>query len=221
MFKTETHLHTSPVSRCAKLSAKEMLEAYKAAGYTTVFVTNHFAEYHYPDGLTYSEYVDYYFNGYEEAKAVGDEIGLTVLFAVELTLRGNHYLLYKTDKAFFLAIPDIFKMQVKDFYAYAKEKGVTVIEAHPYRDGNCFPTLDACDGIEAINANPRHENFDEKCLALAREHSLPISAGSDAHRDEDIGLAAMVSEEPITSVDEYVELLLSGKLRIMREGVLL
>ena len=221
MFKTETHLHTPPVSTCGKIPANEMIRAYKEAGYETVFVTNHFAEYHFPQGFSFPEYVDDYFNGYEEAKALGDEIGLTVLFAVELTLRGNHYLLYGTDKAFFLAIPNIFKMQVTEFYAYAKANGVAVIQAHPFRDGNCFPTLDACDGIEAVNANPRHENFDEKCLALAREHSLPISAGSDAHRWEDIGLAAMVSDEPIASVEQYVELLLSGKLRLMKGEALL
>lgn len=221
MFKTETHLHTSPVSRCAKLSAKEMLEAYKAAGYTTVFVTNHFAEYHWPEGLSYPEYIDYFFQGYDEARAIGDGIGLTVLFAVELTLRGNHYLLYHTDKAFFLAVPHIFTMQVQEFYAYAKEKGVTVIQAHPYRDGACYPTPEYADGIEAINANPRHENFDEKCLALAREYDLPISAGSDAHQTVDIGLVAMISDVPITSVSEYLSLLFSGKLRIMKGDTVL
>ena len=221
MFKTETHLHTPPVSTCGKIPANEMIRAYKEAGYETVFVTNHFAEYHYPDGLSFPEYVDYYFGGYEEARRVGDEIGLTVLFAVELTLRGNHYLLYNTDKEFFLAIPDIFSMQVKDFYDYARAHGVTVIQAHPFRDGNCFPTLDAIDGIEAVNANPRHENFDEKCFALAKEHNLPMTAGSDAHRWEDIGLAAMVSDEPIASVEQYVELLLSGKLRLMKGEALL
>lgn len=221
MFKTETHLHTPPVSRCAKLSAKEMLTAYKAAGYETVFVTNHFAEYHWPEGLLYPAYIDYFFSGYDEAKAVGDEIGLTVLFAAELSLRGNHYLLYNTDKAFFLAIPDIFKMQIKDFYSYAKAHGVTVIQAHPYRDGNCFPTPEAADAIEVINANPRHENFDEKCLALAKEHGLPMTAGSDAHQTPDIALAAVVSDTPIHSVDEYLSLLFGGKLRLMKNGEIL
>lgn len=221
MFKTETHLHTPPVSTCAKLPTDVMLRAYKEAGYETVFVTNHFAEYHFPAGLTFPEYVDYYFNGYEEAKAIGDEIGLTVLFAVELTLRGNHYLLYNTDKAFFLAIPDIFTMQISEFYAYAKANGVTVIQAHPFRDGKCYPTPDAADAIEAINANPRHENFDEKCIALAKEHNLPMTAGSDAHQTPDIALAAMLSAEPIRSIKEYLDLLFEGKLQMMKGDLVL
>ena len=42
MFKTETHLHTSEVSRCGQVSAAEMIELYKEAGYSTVFVSDHF-----------------------------------------------------------------------------------------------------------------------------------------------------------------------------------
>ena len=41
MLKYETHLHTSPVSKCAKASVRESLEFYKKAGYAGVFITNH------------------------------------------------------------------------------------------------------------------------------------------------------------------------------------
>ena len=41
MYKTETHLHTSEVSRCGKVSAAEMISRCKDAGYTTVFVSDH------------------------------------------------------------------------------------------------------------------------------------------------------------------------------------
>ena len=216
MFKTETHLHTSPVSSCAKLSPEEMIRAYKDKGYTTVFVSDHFSLYHYPKGMSFKEYVDYFIGGYTAAKRVGDEIGICVLFSVELTLNGNHYLLYGADKEFLLLRPDIFEMPTEDFYAHAKAHGVTVIQAHPYRDGKCFPTPASADGIEALNANPRHENFDEKCLALAKEYRFPITAGSDAHREEDIGVAAMLSDTPITSVEQYVSLLFEGKLRLRK-----
>ena len=77
------------------------------------------------------------------------------------------------------------------------------------------------DGIEVINANPRHENYEDKAFELARQYNLPMTAGSDAHKPEDIGLAAMISEEPITSGEQYLNLLKSGKLRLMRGGILL
>ena len=42
MFKTETHLHTSEGSGCARMSAEEMVMAYHNAGFKTLFISNHF-----------------------------------------------------------------------------------------------------------------------------------------------------------------------------------
>ena len=42
MYKYETHLHTSPVSVCARVEVRETLEFYKSLGYDGVFITNHF-----------------------------------------------------------------------------------------------------------------------------------------------------------------------------------
>ena len=42
MFKTETHLHTAEVSRCSRLHALDIIKLYKAEGYSTVFVSDHF-----------------------------------------------------------------------------------------------------------------------------------------------------------------------------------
>ena len=44
MYKTEPHLHTSEVSLCGKISAEEMIKLYSKAGFSTVFVTDHFTE---------------------------------------------------------------------------------------------------------------------------------------------------------------------------------
>ena len=59
----ETHLHTAPVSRCARASVRESLEFYKELGYEGVFITNHFI-----DGnigcdrnLPYEERIEFYF----------------------------------------------------------------------------------------------------------------------------------------------------------------
>ena len=43
-FLYETHLHTSPVSKCASASVKDSLEFYKSIGYDGVFITNHFID---------------------------------------------------------------------------------------------------------------------------------------------------------------------------------
>ena len=44
MYLYETHLHTAPMSGCAKVGIRETLEYYQSAGYAGVFLTNHFLD---------------------------------------------------------------------------------------------------------------------------------------------------------------------------------
>ena len=44
MYRYETHLHTSPVSKCARAGVRESLLFYKRLGYDGVFITNHFLD---------------------------------------------------------------------------------------------------------------------------------------------------------------------------------
>ena len=44
MYRYETHLHTSPVSKCARASVRESVEFYKSIGYDGIFITNHFID---------------------------------------------------------------------------------------------------------------------------------------------------------------------------------
>ena len=59
---------------------------------------------------------------------------------------------------------------------------------------------------------------DEQVLALAKKYNLLMSAGSDAHRTEDIAGAAVLSPYDIQTVDRYLELLKSGEAKLMKNG---
>lgn len=221
MFKTETHLHVSEISPCSKLSAREMIELYAEAGYSTVFVSDHLKStfFNKHPELSWQECVDKFFYGYDMAKKAGEELGVNVLISAELTYdySPNHYLLYGFDKFFFYGLPNLFTMPKEDFYKYAKAHGVTVVQAHPYRDGKNTPdSPDIIDAIEAHNANPRHDNFSEKCFAYAGTHGLPTTGGSDSHRLEDIALGGVITDVEITTPEQYVELLMAGKLEIIK-----
>lgn len=221
MYKIETHLHTKPASTCGKLEPEEMIRLYHEAGYSTVFVSDHFAEHHFAqwgEDCSWQEKVGHMYEGYLRAKAVGERLGMHVLFSPELSLGANHFLLYHADLAFLTQREDYFQMTPEEFYPIAKAHGITVIQAHPFRDEKCTPYPLCADGFEVINSNPRHENFDEKTIALAKEYPLLLSAGSDAHRLEDIGGAAVVSPYEITTTAEYLALLKSGKAKLMKWG---
>lgn len=218
MYKTETHLHTYPVSACSKLCPEELIRLHKEAGYDTVIISDHFARYHYEKmeaylgkPLTWEEYVDAFSSGYEMAKRAGEQYGLRVLYSVELTLDVDHFLLYGADRSFLMLRQDIFGLTAAELYAHAKKHGVTVIQAHPLRDEKCTPHPDCVDGFEIFNSHPRHRNHNEEVLAIADQYpQLLRTAGSDVHQSVDVGGTAVLSEEPITSVEDYLALLRSG-----------
>ena len=222
MYKTETHMHVSDVSRCSRLTAAEMVERYHRAGYTTLMIADHLKKSHFErwGDMPWEQQVDWFLSGYENAKAAAQPLGMHVIFSAELELADsrNHYLLYGIDGEFLKNCPDILNWDMATFYPYAKERGVTIVQAHPYRDGVCFPTPEYVDGFEVHNSNPRHENFTDKAIETARQYGKPMTAGSDAHREEDVALTGVMTEQPIVTAEDYVTALSGGKLHIIREG---
>jgi len=107
-------------------------------------------------------------------------------------------------------------MRVEEFYKIAKEHNVLVIQAHPFRDGICFPTKECVDGFEVFNSNPRHQDFSEKSKKCAIENDLYMIAGSDSHRIEDLGKSGILSDCEITSEEGFINLVKSGKFKILK-----
>ena len=221
-YLTETHLHTSEVSRCGHLSAVEMVDRYLAAGYHTVFVSDHFGSGYCErlGDMPWDEVVHYFLTGYRMAKERGDEVGLTVLPSVEIQLSAsrNHYLLYGNVEAFLLAHEGVYKLPPEEFYRLAKAEGVYVVQSHPYRDGACCPTPECIDGMEIYNSNPRHEDYSPRTKEFALEHGLSLSSGSDAHREEDVCHGGLITDYPIESGEDLIRALTSGEARVYYNG---
>lgn len=218
MFKTETHLHLCEVSPCAQLSAEEMIRLYAEAGYHTVFVSDHLKDR--CGDIPTEQKADLFMAGYEAAVRAGEKYGVTVLFAAELQLNESpkHFLLYNIDRAFLMGAMERFDLSIAEFYAYAKTHGVTVVQAHPYRDGLTEPTdAESIDALEAYNSNPRHDNLTPKAVEYAKANGLPMTGGSDAHRTEDVGLGGVITPFPIESAEDYVRALMQGEIEIIGE----
>ena len=220
MFKTETHLHTAETSPCGKVPAAEMVQKYYDAGYKTLFISDHFYTKYFESlgNISWEEKIKKFLAGYEQAKAVGEELGMHILPAAELRLDGsdNDYLLYGVDEAFLNSLSNALDMSIEDFYAYAKEHGVTVIQAHPLRDHKCTPTPEFVDGLEAHNGNPRHENFTDKVMELAIKYDKLVTGGSDAHRPQDVGSSGILTEKEICTAKDYIDVLLEGNFTIIK-----
>lgn len=223
MFKTETHLHTAETSPCSRIGAAEMVRRYKDAGYSTIFVTDHFqlstiGSY---EDATWEEKTKRFLEGYYVAKREGDRIGVNVLLGAEFNFieAPNDYLAYGISKEFFDKYPDLHTYGIEKFSKVAHENGVFIIQAHPYRDGYGYPTPDYIDAVEVCNTNPRHEDYNEKISAFAKENHLPFSGGSDAHRDADIGRGGIETETEIKTVEEFIDLIKTGNVNVIRGDV--
>ncbi len=218
MFKTETHLHTLEGSACGLIRAAEMVRRYHKAGYSTLFITDHFAPKFFKslgEELTWEEKVTVFFSSYHRAKAEGDKLGVHVLPGAEIGLSTgpNHYLLYGADVDFYKGHPYFFNMPIEEIHALVRrEPNAMLMQAHPHRDGKCYPTPEFVDGMEVCNTNPCHEDFSHRSLLVAQEWNLPISGGSDAHGPEEVARGGILTETEITSADDLIRLIKERKV---------
>ena len=218
----ETHLHTYPVSKCAKNTVRENLEAYKAFGYDGVFITNHFLDgnINIDRSLPYEERVRFYFSDYEEALLIGRELGLQVFLGVEMTYGGTDFLVYGLDKEWFLAHSEIESMKYSERLSYLAEAGALVIQAHPFREAayidhiRLFPRQ--VYGVETYNAcrTPFENDMAEM---YAKHYGLPAFSGTDNHvAGKQQRLGGMKSETPVADEQDFIRRYINGELLLIK-----
>ena len=219
MYRYETHLHTFPVSKCARAETRETLEFYKNEGYAGVFITNHFLDgnINIDRSLPYEERIEFYFSTHEEAKMIGEDIGISVFFGIESSYRGTDFLIYGLEKEWFLEHPEIEEMKKSDFLKLAADSGALIIQAHPYREApyidhiRLFPRY--VHGVEIYNASMSAET-NEMARIYAEHYGLIKFAGSDNHRGgAQMRFGGMESSTPIVSERDFIERVLSGDIQ--------
>lgn len=186
MFKYETHMHTSPVSKCAKAGVRESVEYYRSLGYDGIFITNHFPEgrVRIEEGEVYADRIERFFSDYEEGVKIGKEIGIKVFSGLETTVGGTDFLIYGLDKSWYLAHPEITEMRKSAELPFLMENGALVIQAHPFREAGyidhirLFPRC--VHGVEVINAC-RTEGENAMAKLYADHYGLLEFAGTDNH----------------------------------------
>jgi predicted metal-dependent phosphoesterase TrpH len=220
MYKYETHLHTFPVSRCAKADVEESLEFYKKLGYDGVFITNHFLDgnINIEKEESYEEKIEFYFSDYEKGLEIGKEIGIKVFCGVELSYKGTDFLVYGLDKEWFLTHPEIMDMKKSDELAFMMDSGALIIQAHPFREASyinhirLFPRH--VHGVETVNAN-RTEAENNMAKVYATNYDLIEFAGSDNHSaSKQKKLAGVCCEEPIYDTEDFIRKVKENKMRI-------
>lgn len=221
LYRYETHLHTSEASACARVSAAEHVRYYKEAGYEGIIVTDHFftGNTAVDRTLPWDKWVDLYCRGYENARAEGDRIGLTVFFGWEANFGGTEFLIYGLDKEWLKAHPDIISWTVEEQYRKVHEDGGFVVHAHPFRvrpyikEVRLFPEY--IDAVEVINAGNRNDEFDRQAAEYARRLSLPHTAGTDAHGFENVHTGVAFNHK-LKDIKDYIESIKSGGYELIK-----
>ena len=217
-YRYETHLHTSPASRCAKASVAETIAFYKSIGYAGVFITNHFLDANVgcDRTLPYEEKLDFYFNDYYEAKKLEDE-SFSVFLGVENNYLGSHCLIYGLAPAWYYAHPECITMKKHELLPMLQAEGALVIQAHPFHEDTWVPHFSlfprVVHGVEIVNTSrPDFEN--EMARLYAEHYSLLPFAGSDNHTaGKHARLGGMEGDTRIADEADFVRRVLGGEMQ--------
>ncbi len=202
----DLHVHTYPKSDDAFMGIEELIEAAKAAGLDGICLTEHDA-----------------FWPPAEAEALSQKHGFLVLPGAEINTDTGHVLVFGLDRYIFgLHKPDFLRDAVA-------ERGAVSIAAHPYRRrfleeparqpaarakmlerAKSDKSFEFCHAIEGLNGRGSlMEN--EFSLDLSELWGANITAGSDAHRTEQVGTAATRFQQAIGGLEDLVRELREGR----------
>lgn len=223
-YKTELHLHSAEGSACGKATAEEIVKVYLEAGYTTLVLTNHFSPFTYKcsrydySHFTPEQKVEYHINAYHTLKEAAKG-KLNVLFGMELypLERDCDHLIYGMTEDFLRAHPDLMEKPFPETSALVREAGMILCQAHPFRNNMKVGDPALLDGFEAYNAHTA-DFRNELAAKWADEFSLIKVGGSDYHGSHHKAESGILTDFPITSNEELLEVLRNGNYKMLNKG---
>lgn len=223
-YKTELHCHSATVSRCASAEPAEIVEKYLEKGYTSLVLTEHCSRFTFKNkkngdrtGLPWDAQVDYFMSGYHELKkAAAGRMNIIQGCEIRLNTDDNDYQIYGDSEAFLRMYPDIMDVDIGVLSERVRAAGLLLIQAHPFRNAMRVVKPQYLDGVEVYNGSTSHDSRNDIALMWAQRHGLMQTSGSDYHNPEP-GLISggIVTDEPIKSNSELLDVLRSGKYTLL------
>ena len=148
--------------------------------------------------------------GYE----VGKKIGIDVFFGWEAGYCGTDFLIYGLDESWLLTHPEVIEWSVDEQFYHISRAGGLVVHAHPFREAPYLPRIqlypDYVHAVEGINTGNAKREFNQKAVAYANKHGLPLTGGSDTHSAKLTG-GGMLFAEPIRNEKDFVTAVLTRR----------
>lgn len=215
-YKTELHCHSKDASGCSHETAEGIAEKYYKAGYTTIFLTNHFAPSD-GDAESWEAKVEKRYHALELLeKASAGRMNILMGLEFRFTQNSNDYLVFGFDKEYLLNHRDMLTMGVKNFTKMAREDGLLTIQAHPFRFGMVVTNPDYVDGIEVFNGHPGHNSNNDIAEVWAEKYGKIKTSGTDHHDPEHQPRGGILTDFPITSEKQLIEVLRSGNYELIK-----
>ena len=207
-MRIDLHIHTSPLSACSYIDPHELVREARRLELDGICLTEH--------QVVWNP---------KEVNNLAREGGIKVF-------RGNEYTTNQGDVLVFGFYEDIKElMLIQELREMVKKAGGFMIAAHPFRGFKTFGigrlqmTVDqACkrkmfEFVDAIEVHNGKLSADENDMArkVSEKLRLPGTAGSDAHRLDEIATAVTIFENDIRDEIQLVEALHSGRFRA--EGI--
>ncbi len=217
-YKYQMHTHTSPCSKCAPMTQKELVDSLVLGGYSGCVLTNHFFRGNsgIDRNLSWNDFVLQYEKDYLECKKAADGKDLDIIFGIEEHLfDGLEILCYGITPQFLYDHPELRDDHTVETWSKAlRDFGALCIQAHPFRDREYIknPRLLPCeyiDGIEVFNAcNKPEENAKANTEASAHPEWILVS-GADTHLPASVCWSGIATPIRISDEKELVKILKS------------
>lgn len=221
-YRTELHAHTREASRCADFSCFDVADKYIEAGFTTLVLTNHYFHGKLKKQIEESGrvWVEHYIDTWRRMRdyAAGR---LNILLGCEIRFSENmnDYLVFGLTEDFLRAHPDLHLMDHKSFSAFARENGLLFIQAHPFREKMTVVDPKYLDGFEVFNAHAKHDARNYLANEEALRFGLIRTSGGDFHHPDHVpGDGGILTDFPITSMEQLVETLKDGNYTLACRG---
>ena len=204
-MRIDLHIHTSPLSACSYIDPHELVREARRLELDGICLTEH--------QVVWNP---------KEVNNLAREGGIKVF-------RGNEYTTNQGDVLVFGFYEDIKElMLIQELREMVKKAGGFMIAAHPFRGFKTFGigqlqmTVDqACkrkmfEFVDAIEVHNGKLSADENDMArkVSEKLRLPGTAGSDAHRVDEIATAVNTFDDDIRDEDQLVSALHAGRFRV-------
>lgn len=219
-YKTELHCHSKDASACSSESAEGIVEKYLKYGYTTVCLTNHF----HPATVNntnenWHACIEYHYAAYEKlVRAAGDRLNIIMGLEFRMAKFYNDYLVFGFDREYLETRRETMNVStIGTFIGQARADGLFTIIAHPFRLDMSMIKPDFVDAVEVYNGHPGHNSNNDMAAMWAKKYGKTMTAGTDHHDPQHMPDGGIITDEPILSSKQLVEVLRSGKFDLIRD----